>query len=337
MAPGGAKSRRGRIASRGPNLALSGTSTCRALKRRHGRVFDLRGIVGRYAVVLALIAMIIGFSLLRPDMFSPGHSSRSSSWSRSWSFSPSVTIALAATSSTSRSRPSSASSGRAARASDIRRRWALGPARCRPFSAAGMVGVTNGIFVVGIGVGLVITTLGTGPLWGALPCHLRGRDHRRPAEGPRPRHPLRGPGHWGSLPVRTGTGGGGSGASWRHSGRAGPLLHGARKGGGASRRASGSTGSALVRWYPGAVRVAAAALLAGQTGAAQASYGQASCFPRSPPAFSAPPPSSRGAEQRLGHGGRGLTPGGRHHRPGSCWGPPTGWRTYSTALRWFSR
>jgi ribose transport system permease protein len=140
--------------------------------------FDTRGLVGRYAVVLALIAMIVGFSVLRPDTFFTRANFESILVTESVLviLALGVTIALAAGEfDLSIAAVVGFSAGLLAHlTSDVG--WALAPALLCTFFAAATIGSLNGIFVVGFGVNSFITTLGMGTVVGGLALAIFGAE-----------------------------------------------------------------------------------------------------------------------------------------------------------------
>ena len=126
--------------------------------------------VGRYAVVLALLALIVVFSVLRPDTFFTTGNLQSILITEavlvvlalgllvplaSGEFDLSIAAVLGF------------SAGLLAHLTG-NLDWAVVPAVAVTFAAALAVGVVNGIFVVGLGVNSFITTLGVGTVVGGL-------------------------------------------------------------------------------------------------------------------------------------------------------------------------
>jgi ribose transport system permease protein len=142
------------------------------------RRFDPRGLIGRYAVVLALLAMIVFFSLLRPDTFFTSENFESILVTESVLvvLALGVTIALAAGEfDLSIAAVLGFSAGLLAHlTSDVG--WGLMPAMLLTLVAAATVGVLNGIFVVGFGVNSFITTLGMGSVVGGLALAIFGAE-----------------------------------------------------------------------------------------------------------------------------------------------------------------
>ncbi|MGH2985892.1 MAG: ABC transporter permease [Solirubrobacterales bacterium] len=138
----------------------------------------IRSFVGRYAVVLALLAMIVVFSLLRPDTFATRANFESILVTESVlvMIALGVTVALAAGEfDLSVAAVVGFAAGLLAHlTSDLG--WALAPALGLTFLACSLVGVANGIFVVGFGVNSFITTLGTGTVVGGLALAIFGAE-----------------------------------------------------------------------------------------------------------------------------------------------------------------
>jgi ribose transport system permease protein len=143
-----------------------------------GGGFDPRGLIGRYAVVLALLAMIVVFSLLRPDTFFTRENFESILVTEAVLvvLALGVTIALAAGEfDLSVAAVLGFSAGLLAHlTSDVG--WALLPAMLLTFLAAATVGMLNGIFVVGFGVNSFIATLGMGSVVGGLALAIFGAE-----------------------------------------------------------------------------------------------------------------------------------------------------------------
>jgi ribose transport system permease protein len=130
------------------------------------RQFDPRAVAGRYALVLALLAMIVIFSVLRPDTFFTTANFKSILVSESVLvvLALGVTIPLAAGEfDLSIAAVLGFSAGLLAHLT-AEQGWPVGTSLVVTFLAALVIGVVNGIFVVGFGVNSFITTLGTGTL-----------------------------------------------------------------------------------------------------------------------------------------------------------------------------
>lgn len=137
---------------------------------------DLWSFVGRYLVVLALLAMIGVFSLLRPATFA--------TWANFESIlvtqavlvilALGLTIALRAGEfDLSVAAVVGLSAGLVAHLT-VNAEWGLGAALAVALLAAALIGVINGIFVVGFGVNSFITTLGMGTVAGGLALAVFG-------------------------------------------------------------------------------------------------------------------------------------------------------------------
>jgi ribose transport system permease protein len=140
--------------------------------------FDARGFAGRYAVVFALIAMIAVFSVLRPDTFFTRENFESILVTESVLviIALGVTIALAAGEfDLSVAAVVGFSAGLFVHM-DASVGWSLGPALLLTFLAALAVGVANAIFVVGFGVNSFIATLGMGSIVGGLALAIFGAE-----------------------------------------------------------------------------------------------------------------------------------------------------------------
>lgn len=137
---------------------------------RASRGAAVGSFVGRYAVVLALLALIVVFSVLRPETFFTTGNLQSILITEavlvvlalgllvplaSGEFDLSIAAVLGF------------SAGLLAHLTG-NLDWAVLPAVAVTFAAALTVGVVNGIFVVGLGVNSFITTLGVGTVVGGL-------------------------------------------------------------------------------------------------------------------------------------------------------------------------
>jgi ribose transport system permease protein len=140
--------------------------------------FDPRSFAGRYAVVFALIAMIAVFSVLRPDTFFTRENFESILVTESVLviLALGVTIALAAGEfDLSVAAVVGFSAGLLVHL-DSSVGWALGPALLLTFLAALAVGIANAVFVVGFGVNSFIATLGMGSIVGGLALAIFGAE-----------------------------------------------------------------------------------------------------------------------------------------------------------------
>ncbi len=137
---------------------------------------DLRGFAGRYAVVLALLLMVVVFSGLRPDTFFTTATLKSILVTQAVLvvLALGLTIALAAGEfDLSVASIVGFSAAFLAYLTAIKG-WAVGPAVIMSFVAAVVIGVANATFVVVFGVNSFITTLGTGTLITGLATAITG-------------------------------------------------------------------------------------------------------------------------------------------------------------------
>jgi ribose transport system permease protein len=138
--------------------------------------WDLRSLLGRYAVVLALLAMVIAFSLLRPDTFFTIGNFRTILITQAVLvvLALGLTIALAAGEFDLSIASMIGFSGGITAHLSSELGWSVGAALLVSFLAALAVGVTNGIFVVVFRVSSFITTLGMGTLILGLALAITG-------------------------------------------------------------------------------------------------------------------------------------------------------------------
>lgn len=130
------------------------------------RDVDWRSLVGRYAVVLALIAMVIGFSLARPDTFFTSGNFKTIVQTQSVLvvLALGLTISLAAGEFDLSIGSMIGFSGALIAHLSSQAHWSVGAAVLASFLVALSIGVINGIFVVVFRVNSFITTLGMGTL-----------------------------------------------------------------------------------------------------------------------------------------------------------------------------
>jgi ribose transport system permease protein len=138
--------------------------------------FDLRSLIGRYAVVLALLVMVAGFSLLRPDTFFTTGNFQTILITQSVLIvlALGLTIALAAGEFDLSIASMIGFSGGLIAYLSSEAGWSVGLAILVSFLAALTVGVFNGIFVVKFHVNSFIATLGMGTLILGLALAITG-------------------------------------------------------------------------------------------------------------------------------------------------------------------
>jgi ribose transport system permease protein len=142
------------------------------------RPFDPRRLASRYAVVFVVLAMIVFFSAMRPDTFFTRENFESILVTESVLviLALGVTIALAAGEfDLSVAAVVGFSAGLLVHL-DASLGWTLGPAIGLTFLAALAVGVANAVFIVGFGVNSFIATLGMGSIVGGLALAIFGAE-----------------------------------------------------------------------------------------------------------------------------------------------------------------
>jgi ribose transport system permease protein len=162
--PGGAAADRTGAPPRGPKLK--------------GDSHRTRQMLGRYAVVLALVALIVVFSVLRPDTFFTAENFKSILITESVLviLALGVILPLAAGEfDLSIASVLGFSAGLLAHLT-AQSGWSVGVALLVTFAAALAVGLINGFFVVGLGVNSFITTLGVGTVVGGIAIAIFGAE-----------------------------------------------------------------------------------------------------------------------------------------------------------------
>jgi ribose transport system permease protein len=137
-----------------------------------------RALVGRYAVVLALVALIVVFSALQPDTFFTAENFESILITESVLviLSLGVILPLAAGEfDLSIASVLGFSAGLLAYLT-AQQSWSVGSALVVTFVATLVVGVVNGFFVVRLGVNSFITTLGVGTVVGGIAIAIFGAE-----------------------------------------------------------------------------------------------------------------------------------------------------------------
>jgi ribose transport system permease protein len=165
-------------AGRGAVAAARGRRTGRAAPPRTPLVRDPRAFAGRYALVAALVALIVVFSILRPDTFFTTGNFQSILITESVLviLALGVILPLAAGEfDLSIAAVLGFSAGLMAHLT-AETGWPVIAALAVTFVAALAVGVANGVFVVLLGVNSFITTLGVGTVVGGLAIAIFGAE-----------------------------------------------------------------------------------------------------------------------------------------------------------------
>jgi ribose transport system permease protein len=143
---------------------------------RRARSRQARSLIGRYAVVLALIALVVAFSIAEPDTFPTGPNLKTilNTQAVLVVIALGLTVALAAGEFDLSVGSVVGFSGAVLAFLTSKHGWATGPAVLLTLGACLGIGLLNALFVVGFRVNSLIATLGMGSFVGGIAVAVAG-------------------------------------------------------------------------------------------------------------------------------------------------------------------